>query len=984
LAAFKWQQFCPSGIDERFLMATQEKQEKALFDRLASLPSAASRIKFLSRRRMLSPSTVKRLDAAVSIQVRVDLHKARELAEAAISVANELGDKESQAYALRSKGNALWFLGQNRSAAELHGQAIDLFQETGKAIEAGRTLSSAIQPLILLGEYDRARSAAERARKIFLAAGDTLRLARLDINVGNLFHRQDRFQEALECYERAHKQLLPDKDVEGIIAALHNIAVCRIMLNDYAKALSAYEQMREFCQGRNMPLPLAQADYNIAYLYYLRGNYGRSLAMLRTARETSQRAGDAYHAALCHLDLSEIYLELNLNLDAEELAQKAFNSFQELGLGYEAAKALCFSAIALSQQHKGLQALAVFAQARAMFAKEKNRVWPALIDVYQGWAYFNEGSLIEARRHCLAALDFFRNSVLPGRAILCRLLLARLSLKTGEIAAARQECQAVFRDLAEQDTPILTYQAHLVMGQVEEADRELEEARNHYRAAKEALEILRSGLRSEELKISFLENKLEVYENLVDLCLTRATPGARKEAWTYMEQAKSRALLESMARRAQWAGSDETQESALTLRMFDLREQLNWYYHRIEVEQLAQAPASQQRLLELWRLAAQQEKKFLRLFRELSPEAAQNAGLAPPEPLSLDTIRTTLGSNATIVEYFRVRDRILAALVSHDGLEIVHVTRASQIAAMLRTLQFQLSKFRLGHSYVDQFHASLLETTQARLRELYLELFAPIQHKIKGRELVIVPHELLHYVPFHALFDGDRYLIDCFTFSYAPSASIFAQCRRKRANKTGPCLLMGVPDAQTPRIYEELQSLARILPNAEVFLGRNACERVLREKGPQSRLIHIATHGFFRPDAPMLSGIRLGDTFMTLTDLYQLRLDADQVTLSGCSTGLNVIAPGDEMIGLMRGLLFAGARSLLLTWWDVSDGSTAEFMKAFYGRCFNHMDAASALQGAMQELRERHPHPYYWAPFALVGNVTHSHEPGIQGLQHSK
>jgi CHAT domain-containing protein len=243
---------------------------------------------------------------------------------------------------------------------------------------------------------------------------------------------------------------------------------------------------------------------------------------------------------------------------------------------------------------------------------------------------------------------------------------------------------------------------------------------------------------------------------------------------------------------------------------------------------------------------------------------------------------------------------------------------------------------------------------------------------------------LLHYVPFHALFDGNRYLIDSFTVSYAPSASIFAQCRRKHANKTGPCLLMGIPDAQTPCIHEEVQSVARMVPQPEVFLGRNACERVLRERGPDSRLIHIATHGFFRRDSPMLSGIRLGDTFLTLTDLYQLRLQANQVTLSGCSTGLNVIAPGDELIGLVRGLLFAGARSLLLTLWDVNDGSTAEFMKAFYGRCFNHMDTAAALQGAMQELREHYPHPYYWAPFVLVGNVSHLPEPGIQVAHDSK
>src|SRR5215470_10927581 len=216
-------------------MGTQESQEKALFDRLATLRSGASRIKFLSRHHLLSPAIVEQLDAAVSIQIRIDLHKARELAETAVSVANTLGDKESQAYALRSKGNALWCLGQNRSATELHAQAIVLFQEVGNLIQAGRTLSSSIQPLILLGEYDRALTAADQAREIFVAAGDIPRLARLEINVGNLFHRQDRFSEALDRYEWAYAQLLPDRDVEGIIAALHNIAVCQIMLNDYAK-----------------------------------------------------------------------------------------------------------------------------------------------------------------------------------------------------------------------------------------------------------------------------------------------------------------------------------------------------------------------------------------------------------------------------------------------------------------------------------------------------------------------------------------------------------------------------------------------------------------------------------------------------------------------------------------------------------------------------------------------------------------------------
>jgi CHAT domain-containing protein len=183
-------------------------------------------------------------------------------------------------------------------------------------------------------------------------------------------------------------------------------------------------------------------------------------------------------------------------------------------------------------------------------------------------------------------------------------------------------------------------------------------------------------------------------------------------------------------------------------------------------------------------------------------------------------------------------------------------------------------------------------------------------------------------------------------------------------------LILGIPDIQAPSIREEIEAVSRALPKAEVFLGPKASEKILREKGPQSRLIHIATHGSFRQDSPVFSGIRIGDTFLNLYDLYRLRLPAEHITLSGCSTGVNVIAAGDEPIGLMRGLFAAGARSLLLTLWDVNDVSTARFMEVFYNNLGQGSDRGTALQQATQEVRSEYPHPYYWAPFVLVGKVS--------------
>ena len=212
--------------------------------------------------------------------------------------------------------------------------------------------------------------------------------------------------------------------------------------------------------------------------------------------------------------------------------------------------------------------------------------------------------------------------------------------------------------------------------------------------------------------------------------------------------------------------------------------------------------------------------------------------------------------------------------------------------------------------------------------------------------------------------------MDSFTISYAPSASIYALCNTRRANSSGPCLILGVPDAKAPYILKEVQGVAAAVTAPKLFVGSEASLEVLKKNGPISRVIHIATHGYFRQDNPLFSGIRLGDTYLSLYDLYQLQLPVQLLTVSGCSTGLNAVAAGDELLGLVRGLLCAGAQSLLVTLWDVDDTSTAKLMELFY-RLFPRCGTAQALRSAMFQIREEYPHPYYWAPFALVGKTIY-------------
>ena len=948
------------------------RSEQEVFADLAHLSDEASRKRYLARhRRVHRPDFVEKLSEEIHRLVRADVQQAAALAEAAELIARELNSKEALAVSVRAKGNVAYARGQHKAALDFYHEAISLFETLQKPSEVGRTLSASIQPHILLGEYDQAFAVAEQARDVFTKLGDTLRLARLDINVGNILHRRDRFDEALTVYERSYQQLLPFDDSEGIAAVLSNIALCLIMLNDFSRALETYQRARGHCEQHGMHMLVAQADYNIAYLYYLRGEYSRAIEMLRDTREVCKKFGDQYHSALCDLDQSEMYLELSLSSEAAELAEAAYASFQRLGMGYEAAKALTNTAIACSQQGKSFRALELFAQAKAKFVQEKNQVWPSLLDLYQALVLYEEGRMFEARRLCLAALEFFRNSTLPTKAVLCHLLLARLALRSGDIAGAEREFSNALAKLAGLEAPILSYQAHFLKGQVLEAGKKLKEAFESYQEARRFLETLRSGLRGEELKIAFMKNKVEVYERLFELTLRSGEGTERAEqAFGYVEQSKSRSLVELILRRAPPTPTDASGRSGLAKHVHTLREELNWYYHRIDLEQLSQQEQSAQRVAQLQEQILAREKELLHALRQLPPSDAEFASLYLPASLPLEAIRAALPPDTTLLEYFFANERIFVCLLTQNSLEVIPVTLVSRVNNILHMLLFQLAKFRLGSEYIGTFHQSLLETAQTHLQELHEELIAPIADRLQGSHVIVVPHAILHQVPFHALYDGERYLIDKFSISFAPSASIYALCHAKPANSSGPALVLGVPDPQAPFILEEVQSVASMLADTQLFLGANANEEVLREKGPQSRLVHIATHGYFRQDNPMFSAIRLGTSYLNLYDFYHLRLPVELVTLSGCATGLSVVVAGDELLGLMRGLLYAGAQSLLLTLWDVQDQSTAEFMRLFYLHLKDGGDKVTSLRKAMLGLREHYPHPYYWAPFLLVGKIS--------------
>lgn len=948
---------------------SQTSRQK-LLETLPRLKHKSAQAKFLVKHpELMSTDVVSWLADLIRERAKVDTGSTMTLAEIAVAIARELGDQTVIAQSLRAMGNALYLTGQNKSAIRCHQRARKIFIRLGCTHELARTLNASIQPLILTGRYDRAFAAAEEARQILTREHNEWRLARVELNSGNIFHRQDRFAEALEYYQRAARffRTNPDKDPEALAVALHNVAMCLVGLNDFPQAREAYEQARQFAVEHGMHVLVGQSDYNIASLYYLQGDHTRAIGMLRATRDTCREANDAYHVALCQLDLSEIYLEVNQSREAVEMASQAASDFQRLEMAYEAGKSLANIALAMWQQNRAEPALALFAKARKVFVSEKNRVWASRIDLYRAIILVDNGQHAEAQRLCHTALRTFRAARVWYSLIKCHLLLAHLYLRVSKTGLARRHCDAAFKRLQTIDLPVLRSQAQHLMGRIHVALAHPAEAHTCYEEARRILEDLRSGLAREELRISFMKNRLVIYEELVDLCLAQKTKQGIQEAFQHIEQSKSRSLRDLMLNAGSEFRLSPDANPGLIAKVQGLRAEMNWYSRKYEAEQLGDTKSSPERLDRIQAEIRQRERDLLTVVREMPILAAESAGLVTLRAVSVDEIRSALSPDSTLLEYFQIRDYLIAVVLDRDSLEIVPLAELSKVNDLIARLHFQLSKLKLSAEYVKAFGKSLLETTLRHTKELYEALIAPIRERLTGKHLLIVPHGSLHSLPFQALFDGSQYLIDSFSISYAPSATVFRLCQTRSANRNGGALVLGIPDAAAPTVLDEVRTVAATIPKSELFMGEAATAEVLRNKGEKASLIHIATHGYFRQDNPMFSGIRLGDGTLSLYDLYQMKLPAELITLSGCATGLSVIADGDELLGLVRGLIYAGAQSALLTLWDVQDESTARFMTYFYRQLSLRDDRAVAARLAMLELRSRYPHPYYWAPFVLVG-----------------
>ena len=911
-------------------------------------------------------------------------------ANEAVLLADSRGDVATQAAARQVRGDAERFLGQHEAALIDYAQSGLFYRRLRRPADAARTDASAVDSLRCLGRPAEALRLAARARRVFQRLGEELRSAVLDEIVGLIYFQQDDYSRALKLFDRARPVVAAVGRPLDLAALNNNAATALTSLDRLREAETLYAAARSAYAEQGTDAALARVDVNLGFLAFRQGRYGAAVDLLRRAADVFNTLRNMPLAIATRLDLADTYLALNLLDEAGALSEEQLRLAEGLGLGNERARALFYLSTQRGRLGRLDDALAGLVEAEAAFAAQDNLVWRTRSALARATLLLARGEpsdLAEAVLLSRRAARVFARLGLATRQALATVTLARAYLVRGRAAAAEEEARSALWLAQGVGVPWLLFECNFILGRAMRARAEPERAYAAYREATDALERVRSELQPEELRISLVSDKTEVYQELVLLCLDR---GAFEEALQHAERAKSRAFAERLA------GSVDlnvdplvigTTDAQVLERMRELRDEIGWLYSRLsEDANVSSVPAADGpdgvaapngRAHRLRREVLAREAELMRQHRRLRPASRPQAvalgigGAALEAASTLAGLRRRLQPGTVVLEYFQAGDELVLFVFDARRLSAYRLGPVDRVQGLVDRFRFQVSKFALGETYVQAHAQPMLANVTQVLADLYTVLIDPAADDLlDAQRLIIVPHGVLHYLPFHALVDpSGTPLVERVELAYAPSAAVLASCfdRPPVPAGLGSRLLIGVPEPAIPQVAGEIEALEQLFGPSLILSGAQATEQAFRRHAPEADVIHLASHAVFRQDNPLFSAIRLSDGWLSLYDLYSLRLRASLVTLSACETGVNDVLAGDELVGLARGFFQAGTASVVVSLWAVNDASTARLMQRFYAHLERGLGPASAMRAGQIDLRREYPHPYYWAPFLVIG-----------------
>ncbi len=845
--------------------------------------------------------------------------------------------------------------GRLELSLEFFTSADEQFRHLGKPLESARTKVAKMIPLGLLGEYDQASRVGAEALSVFIAEDDEVAAGKIEMNLSNISSRQGRNLEAKEFSASALGRFRAANETSWQVMAENDLAHTLAELNDFKTAEIHYAAALSTARSERMLLTEAEILASLGNLQTLRGNYGEALNHLELSRQIFEKLKMPHQTAIADLETAEIYQTLNLTKEAATLYEELNSQLRSFKMRGEEARSRSNYG-KLSIETKAFEkARFELETALSLFRKEENPSGTAKVELLIARLDSSLGEFGKALAGANAALESIDAAELPRLRLEALFMKGDLLRELNRAEEARTVLSDCVSAAAEFEQHSLEALALVALAQIDIEERAPDNAFAKLKRAVTIVEELRAPIPAEEFRMTFLADKLAPFKMLSRLSVDS---GEIEEAFLWTERARSRTLLEAVDSNQNEGNINEHKDPKYR----ELREQLNWYYSRISDDKQNHE---------------QNKLEISRLEKELAAIGLRQSSLSNPLHSTdksqdwtgfLENLIQMLGEDRALVEFTVEDDAISAFFVNAEGVTYFeNIARESDVLKLLEGLRFQFESLRFDGDSLSEHEQQMKGRADKYLERLYEYLIAPFEELVKTVNLIIVPVASLFYVPFNALFDGERYLVEERNITLAPSAAIWQNSGSERLEKIESALILAFADAHIPFSEHEAEAVERSFPNTLLLTGKKATVRNYFDNSAQHDVIHFACHGEFRPDNPMYSNLRLADGFITVGDISRQELKAQLVTLSACETGLNEVFAGEEILGLSRGFLSAGAQNIVMTLWSVSDDATAELMSLFYEQVTAGATIASALRHSQRSFIKKNKHPYYWSSFVIIG-----------------
>jgi len=941
------------------------------------------------------------------------------LAELLIFFGDYVSYLPSHALGLKSKGDALMMIGHHQAAMECSDAAGEEFLCLGDEGNWARTRIGWVYSAACLGRAEEALLEAKRARDVFIRLGALYWALAIDHNTGLIYVYLGRYQEALELYQnmRAVYPTLTDQNESAIkqrIALAEMNQACNVAwLGNFEESYHLQQQaLNSFISLGETDL-IVNAEVNLADLDYTQGYYGSALRRYYQARDIfiGNDLDDPALLAGLQLYIANCLVKLNRSQEACRLANEAVALYRQFNIPLSLGKALREYATTLATSDRLEEALTTLHEAWMILDEGKFDTYASTTKLQQAELFLTKGDIGEAYRQACLLKNYFDDKGMGGYSVRASLVVvgalieksrqARPQQMEGQQDAFLQEALLLGKQVVSQarqyNLQEEAYKSHYLLGRLHVLQGNPEKAARHYGAAIARIERILNDLLY-DLSPAFLQSTWAVYEDMIALCLQHAQA---ERAFTYLEQARSMALRQYLNKSRTIATAtlerDEHtslatvhQHNATLLRTrYKLRDEQEQYryYSLLLADSYSLASAMVDRSV-IEQALKQHEEKISELLECLYLYES-NASLisskktrktANVKQIDIAELRQLLSPEQVLLTYFLYQGRLVIFAATAERLMTQELPDGvEQLERLLPLLHAHLDP----KGWIDVQNPPE-NIVRRLLNKLYNLLVKPVAEFLSSRtrQITIVPYGPLHKLPFHALYDGSHYLVENFQVHYLPASSILMHLQTRERERalhsdstkiaSQPPLVLGFTDNEhLQRIHDEAQTIASLL-NGRCYLDRDATIEKLIEQAPGSPIIHLATHGQSRLDAPNFSYIRLADGPLNAIDAFSMDLKAcELLTLSGCETGLALSGGGDEQLGLGRAFLAAGATSLVMSLWPVEDNATNELMRLFYQNLLRGESKGQALRVAQRQLMESksYAHPYFWAAFRLVGNV---------------